>query len=312
MGDIRFTRALERVAAAPDRRAALQAMSTDDLIMALAASSPDREPLLVNVMATELQNRAQRSLAVAEHIAEGVAIVDDVDVITFLNPSAEGLLGRRAADVVGRPAALLRLRDRAGADIPPEERPSWRARALGEVASRHDLLLERADGTWMPAAILAAPIRSEGAIIGAVVTVRDVTAQRRLEDDLRIHKLLLDAVGEAVVATSPDGRILYWNLAAEALYGWLADEVLGRDVVDVTPTDASRADAEGIMRRLERGESWAGVFPTRRKDGSVFLARVTNRPVLDETGRLVAVIGISQPDALEGKEERAGPLGSAK
>ena len=53
------------------------------------------------------------------------------------------------------------------------------------------------------------------------------------EDNLRLQAALLQAVKIAVVATCPDGEILYWNPFAEQLYGWTADEVLGRNIVDM-------------------------------------------------------------------------------
>ena len=54
------------------------------------------------------------------------------------------------------------------------------------------------------------------------------------KDKPRFQAALLQAVKIAVVATCPDGEILYWNRFAEQLYGWTADEVLGRNIVDIT------------------------------------------------------------------------------
>ncbi|MDP9458074.1 MAG: PAS domain-containing protein, partial [Actinomycetota bacterium] len=48
------------------------------------------------------------------------------------------------------------------------------------------------------------------------------------------HKRLLDGVGYALIATDPLGKILYWNRAAEELYGWSAGEAMGRSVVELT------------------------------------------------------------------------------
>jgi PAS domain S-box-containing protein len=297
MGDVRFVHVIARLRASGDRAAAIRGMATDDLIMALAAASPEREPLLVNVMATELQNRARRALAVAEHLGEGVAIVDEGGVVTFLNPVAEMLLGRAAEDVVGLHASeAVGILDRHGEPLSWEGRPTQRALHEGTVTERDDLMLQSHDGRRIPVTVVAAPIWSEGATIGVVVSFRDVTRQRRDEEDLRFHKRLLDAVGEAVVATRPDGTITYWSRSAEAIYGWSAAEALGRNVVDVTPAETSRGAGEAIMRDMRRGQAWSGVFPVRRRDGSSFLARVTNAPVLDDAGRLVAIIGVSRPE----------------
>jgi PAS domain S-box-containing protein len=98
---------------------------------------------------------------------------------------------------------------------------------------------------------------------------------------------------QAVIVTDADGTIRAWNPVAEALYGWSADEVLGRSIVEVTPSTLSRERAAAIMERLARGQSWAGDFEVRRRDGTVFLAHVTDTPLFDERGRLTGVVGAS-------------------
>ncbi|HEU4881721.1 MAG TPA: ATP-binding protein [Longimicrobium sp.] len=104
---------------------------------------------------------------------------------------------------------------------------------------------------------------------------------------------LLDAVEQAVIATSPRGEIVFWNRCAERLYGWRADEVLGRDVVEVVPSEMSREQAGELMERLRAGERWEGEFAVRRRDGSRFHAWVADVPVLDDEGRVMGIVGVS-------------------
>ncbi|HEX5869313.1 MAG TPA: ATP-binding protein, partial [Longimicrobium sp.] len=104
---------------------------------------------------------------------------------------------------------------------------------------------------------------------------------------------LLDAVEQAVIATDPAGRIVFWNRCAERLYGWRADEVLGRDVVQVVPSEMSREQAEELMERLRDGDRWEGEFAVRRRDGSRFHAWVADVPVLDDGGRVMGIVGVS-------------------
>ena len=113
------------------------------------------------------------------------------------------------------------------------------------------------------------------------------------EQQVRFQADLLDAVGQAVVATDLAGRITYWNRAAESLYGWRQEEVLGRDVTEVTPTEESLGQAVEILDGLRRGERWSGELELRKKDGSVFPALVTDAPVRDRRGRLIGIIGVS-------------------
>jgi len=118
-----------------------------------------------------------------------------------------------------------------------------------------------------------------------------VSVEDELAERLRFQASLLDAVEQAVIATDLNGAIRYWNRFAERLYGWRADEVTGRNILEVTPVDAARA-AE-IMTRLGRGESWSGEIELRRRDGSSFPAHVTDSPILDASGALVGVVGVS-------------------
>jgi PAS domain S-box-containing protein len=106
---------------------------------------------------------------------------------------------------------------------------------------------------------------------------------------------LLNAIEQAVIATDTDGNIVYWNPAAEALYGWSAAEVHGRNVVEVTPARISREEAANIMRTIAAGEIWSGVFPVQDRHGRAFDAAVTDLPIV-ERGNVVGVIGVSKED----------------
>jgi PAS domain S-box-containing protein len=98
---------------------------------------------------------------------------------------------------------------------------------------------------------------------------------------------------QAVVVTDLDGTIRAWDAGAERLYGWPADEVLGRNGLDVTPAAQTREQGAEIMDRLRRGESWSGEFTVRRRDGGAFVAHVTDTPVMDPDGRLTGIVGVS-------------------
>jgi diguanylate cyclase (GGDEF)-like protein/PAS domain S-box-containing protein len=122
---------------------------------------------------------------------------------------------------------------------------------------------------------------------------------------------LLDAVGQALIATDRQRRVIYWNQAAEKLYGWLAEEVMGYPIVETTRSVEPTERTEEIMSALEDGRIWTGECVVRRKDGTSFTAMVTETPVHDEEGALVAVVEISMditelnnPGELSRSEER--------
>src|SRR5262249_12172724 len=138
----------------------------------------------------------------------------------------------------------------------------------------------------------------------AVAFLLDVSERKQADEVLRFQAHLLDAVEQAVIASDLNGTITYWNRFAERLYGWSADEVIGRNILEVTPAKDHRAHAAAIMARLRAGESWSGEFQMRRKDGRTFPAWVTDSPIHDRAGLLVGVVGVSS-DIADRKEALA-------
>ena len=112
-----------------------------------------------------------------------------------------------------------------------------------------------------------------------------------IEDEIRFRSEILDAVGQAVIATDLDGRVVYWNRAAEALFGWTETEMIGQTSRVLVPADMVDY-AEVILARLRAGESWSGEFLVRRKDGAPFIAYVSSALLRDRTGGVVGIVGL--------------------
>ena len=114
---------------------------------------------------------------------------------------------------------------------------------------------------------------------------------------IRAAKMLEEEIAhgdsQAVIATDVSGSICYWNEGAQRLYGWSAEEVMGQNVTDVTPAEAVRSSADGILQRLIAGHSYRGQFQVRRRDGTSFIATVVDTPVRGDSGELVGVVGVS-------------------
>jgi len=98
----------------------------------------------------------------------------------------------------------------------------------------------------------------------------------------------------AVIATDANGDVIYWGAGAEKMFGWSGAEVMGRAIVELTPSDLSRDLAQSILTTLREGHPWSGEFSLRGKDGRRFEARVTDIPVHDSAGHLLGIVGISR------------------
>ena len=128
------------------------------------------------------------------------------------------------------------------------------------------------------------------------------------EEQLRLQAKLLDAVGQSVIATDLEGKVLYWNRGAEELYGWSAGEALGRNLRDLTVSEELLDQAEAIRSELRAGRTWSGEMLLRRRDGSRVPVLGTATPIFDDRGDLEGMIGvstdISERKALEAELER--------
>src|SRR5918995_712583 len=124
------------------------------------------------------------------------------------------------------------------------------------------------------------------------------------EERILFQERLLDAIGEALIATDVEGKVLYWNRAAEKLYGWSAEEVEGQTLAEFVVTEDLREQATEIRSALRQGKPWSGEFVVQRKDGTSFPAQVTDMPVLDDHGNVVGLIGVST-DVTERKTTEA-------
>jgi PAS domain S-box-containing protein len=130
---------------------------------------------------------------------------------------------------------------------------------------------------------------SQGQIIQVKIAVNDVTEDRRAIETVLLQARMLDSVGESVIATDPDLKIIFWNKAAENIYGWKPHEVLGRNIDEiVVPSISARVESQ-----LLKGEAWSGEFTVHRRDGTLFPAMLHNSPLFDDTGKLIGVVGTS-------------------
>ncbi|TVP54890.1 MAG: PAS domain-containing sensor histidine kinase [Gemmatimonadales bacterium] len=206
------------------------------------------------------------------------------------NPAAEQVFGWPAEEVCGNSLPILGEEDR-------EEFTEMRRRASqGETLAGVHFTCRTHDGSPIAVLLSISPVRlaPDDAQPSAVFfAVEDFSDQEGIWTTKRFQARLLDSVGQAVIATDLRGRIVYWNRAAESIYGWRSTDVMGRDILDVTPSPGLEAEAESITEVVRSGEHWTGEFEVRHRDGSTFPALVTNAPIHDEHDRFVGVVSVS-------------------
>ncbi|HEX2168034.1 MAG TPA: PAS domain S-box protein [Longimicrobiales bacterium] len=118
--------------------------------------------------------------------------------------------------------------------------------------------------------------------------LRHAVERNRAANRIEFQSQLLDQVGQAVIATDTTGTIQYWNAAAQALFGWAAEEVIGKPLRSIIP-----ADEDGAAAIRSASESWTGEVVVQRRDGRRILVGATLSTLRDSSGEVIGRIGIS-------------------
>ena len=228
-------------------------------------------------------------LAAAQHLAaivqfSGEAIIATTleGIITSWNPAAEKLYGYSSDQIIGKSASVLSPKDRSGEII------SILARVKdGEAAEDFETFGVRKDLTVVPVCTTCAPIRdADGVIIGVCAIVRDMTGQRQALIFARLAAAI-EFSGEAIISTTLAGIITSWNPAAEKLYGYSSEEIIGKCGTLLMPVDR-KGEVGDIMAQIRAGEPVENFETIRaRKDGTVFPICLTITPIRDADGTII-------------------------
>ena len=248
----------------------------------------ERRRLKVNVKCLSVQ-----SAAVLESLADGVLVLDCGGQVVSANPAAEQILGATVSELVG--SSLLSLPHRLTyRDGTPIDRGVAR-RALVEGAPLVDtvlgLQLDEQRSSWIEIEAHPLPDPTGGAD-GTIVTIRDVTERIAAEEANRFQADLLHAVGQAVIAVDKNGLIVYWNRAAEDMFGWSESEAVKRSILEVVSSPSTH-QLEEIKDAVFGGRAWTGDLLVRRRDGTSFPILATETPLLGDDGDLKGVIGVA-------------------
>jgi diguanylate cyclase (GGDEF)-like protein/PAS domain S-box-containing protein len=242
-----------------------------------------------------LERLSARTAAVMASLGDGLVVFDGDGRVVSANPAAERIVGATSDDLVGTltsewPCTFVH---RDGTPLAQGELAAQRTLVSGEPVRAAIRGVHRADEGLSWVEVNTHPLRTaDDRMDGVVASIRDITERIAAGEAAQFQAALLGAVGQPVVATDPDGLILYWNRAAEVTYGWSEAEVLNRPAADFVSAEVT-AQADEIMDAISAGVSWTGDFLMHRRDGSTFPALLTNTPMFDEHGELRAIIGVS-------------------
>lgn len=137
------------------------------------------------------------------------------------------------------------------------------------------------------------PLRDgDGRIVGCIGVVIDRTERTRNEAARRRLEALVQHAEDAIIVAGTDGTIEAWNPGAERLYGYKADEVIGRSVAVVYPPRQRKAFRASVRRLAKGGRIVRHEGERRTKDGQRISVSLTASPIRDPQGRLTGFSAI--------------------
>ncbi|MGA2225932.1 MAG: PAS domain S-box protein, partial [Syntrophobacteraceae bacterium] len=223
-----------------------------------------------------------------------IAILDTRHRIVRVNMAMAERLGATPDECVG----LRCCESVHGSLEPPKFCPHTLTMIDGQehIAEVHE---ERLGGDFL---VSTTPLRdAQGVLIGAVHVARDITERMRMEADKSRLAAIVESSDDAIIGKTLDGEIITWNRAAEEIYGYTAEEIIGQSISVMAPND-SPDDVPAILQKISRGEEVKQYDALRRrKDGRNIHVSLTVSAIRDASGKILGASTIAR-DITERKQ----------
>ncbi|HVG46387.1 MAG TPA: PAS domain S-box protein [Longimicrobium sp.] len=297
---------------------AFRAAEHDRALFGRAAGDAGRELLdRYALLRAELEEHGRAQAALRESDQQFRDLAEHVAAATFIYRGSRFLYVNAAAtELTGYTRDELLAMDfweLAHPEFRALVRERGMARQRGEdVARRYELKIVRKGGEerWIDFTAGTVTYAGRPAALG---TAFDITERRHADAALHRQALAFENLYDAVILSDLEGRVTDWNPAAERIYGFTRDEVLGRTAVELWMDPGEAADLNRrILDALEAEERWQGEIRFVRKDGSRGVSETLVLPLRDMQGRRVGALGVNRDvterkrteEALRTSEER--------
>lgn len=223
-------------------------------------------------------------------VGEAVIAIDNDGKVSFWNQAAEEIYGWSRSEVIGK-----KIQGRLVPEDYQEKADSIMSEFQIGRGWQGQFKVKRKSGETFPAFFTSKPINGKnGELLGIITISRDITKQQEAEAELLLQAQLINSVAEAVIATNKEGIVIFWNDAAQNIYGWTRDEALGKEIKSLTTPSEGHEKAETVLNILKRGLGWQGIFTVQRKNGEIFPAQITNSIIKGANGEAIGYIGVSR------------------
>src|SRR5918996_1031966 len=221
---------------------------------------------------------------------DGVVIVGPDGLIQLVNAQTEKLFGYRREELIGRPVEIL-VPEHAKDHHPPHRAGYFETPSTGPRGAGLDLPPRRKDGREFAVDIALSYLHTdEGGLVSAAI--RDITDRREAEAARARLAAIVDSSVVAIIGKTINGTITSWNPAAREVFGWSAEETVGRQV-NFLITPERHAEERKIQRRITGGQQ-VDQYETERlhKNGRRLTVTLSASPIRAPSGEIVGFSAI--------------------
>jgi PAS domain S-box-containing protein len=238
---------------------------------------------------TEQRLAESRFQALIEASSDVVKLSGADGVITYISPSVLTVLGYRPDELVGRTMSEL---------VHPDHLEMYQAdqRARLERPGMRTAIRFRArhrNGEWRWIGARTTNLLEDPAVRAVLSNLRDITHENKAREAQAYLASIVEYSDQAIVGHDMKGQVTSWNRAAEKLFGYKADEILGKHISLLMPPEL-RDEGAAFVERAREGTVIDELDTLRRrKDGALVEVRVTLSPLRDAAGEVVGVVGMA-------------------